>query len=214
MVGNDDGGLFDLIKTLLITYFCFVVTLIITYNRFSFILRFSMKKIVWLVPLLLALIIPAHANYDFYKKNTVKLMYKDATIASARDYRSDELDTLYTYSDRELQNAIALVQSDSKSRYEGSEDGITNCNEVRYVLKLTTGNGYSITEAKAVDYKVLNNGRVRASLSVEGYGNIDDYDFDNFKDFSLTCSGESCKITDIYDYRGESGISAADKHCR
>ena len=36
-------------------------------------------------------------------------MYKDATIASARDYRSDELDTLYAYSDRELQCSGQLI---------------------------------------------------------------------------------------------------------
>ena len=166
------------------------------------------------MPLFAALIIPANANYDAYKKNTVKLMYKDTIRAAEYNSDSDDLDTLFVYSDRELQNAIALIQSDSKSRYEGSEGGITNCNEVRYILKPTTGNGYSITEATAIDYKVLNSGRVRASLTVQGYGNIDDYDFDNFKDFSLTCSGKICKITDVYDPYGESGKLEADKACR
>lgn len=175
-----------------------------------------MKKILFVLPLLAATIISTQANFDegYYKKDTIKFMYHDAIKAGEYDDRADSLDTLYAYSDRELQNAIALTKSDPMSAYQGYANEITPCNEVRDILNLTTGNGYSVDEIDSMDYRVLNNGRVRASIMVTGNEDIDSSNFTDFKDFSLKCEGESCKITDMYNYIGVSGKLEAEKSCR
>lgn len=175
-----------------------------------------MKNILLALSLLAISSVQANANYDEgdYKKDTIKFMYNSAIKAVEYDSKSDDLDTLYAYSDRELQNAIGLIKSDSMSAYEGYEYDVSDCNEVRYILQPTTGNGYSIDEVSEVNYRLLNNGRVRASIMLDGNEDIDNSSFMDFKDYSLTCSGESCKITDVYDSDGESGKVAADNTCR
>lgn len=173
-----------------------------------------MKKTVWLLPLLAALIIPAHANYDFYKKNTVKLMYKDAAIASARNFKADDLDTLYAYSDRELQNAIAITKADAMNPYQEAGNDMSSCNEVREILNLSTSNSLKIDEIAGISYTLLNNGKVRVSMMLTDDYDINSSNFTDFRDFSLICDGENCKITDVYDSEGKSGKLAADNACR
>lgn len=151
---------------------------------------------------------------DNHKKEIIKFLYRDAMLSLKNDDTAEELDTLFAYADRDLQNAIALVKADSMNTYDGSEYEISDCSEVRYILNLSVGNGYSIDEAADVKYKVLDNGNVRASILLDGDEDITDSDFNNYKDFSLKCSTEGCKITDMLDSYGDSALQAVELACR
>lgn len=151
---------------------------------------------------------------DNHKKDIIKFLYRDAVLSLKNDDTAEELDTLFAYADRDLQNAIALVKADSMNTYDGSEYEISDCSEVRYILNLSVGNGYSIDEAADVKYKVLDNGNVRASILLHGDEDITDSDFNNHKDFSLKCSSEGCKITDMLDSYGDSALQAVELACR
>lgn len=151
---------------------------------------------------------------DSHKKDIIKFLYRDAVLSLKNDDTSEELDTLYAYADRDLQNAIALVKADSMNTYDGSEYEISECSEVRYILNLSVGNGYSIDEAADVKYKVLNDGKVRASIMLDDDENIDDSNFDNYKDFLLNCSSEGCKIADMFDSYGDSALQAVEDSYR
>ena len=153
-------------------------------------------------------------NNDSHKKDIIKFLYRDAVLSLKNDDTAEELDTLFAYADRDLQNAIALVKADSMNTYDGYADEISDCSEVRYILNLSVGNGYSIDEAADVKYKVLDNGNVRASILLDGDEDIADSDFNNYKDFSLKCSDEGCKITDILDSYGDSALQAVELACR
>lgn len=153
-------------------------------------------------------------NNDSHKKDIIKFLYRDAVLSLKNDDTAEELDTLFAYADRDLQNAIALVKADSMNTYDGYADEISDCSEVRYILNLSVGNGYSIDEAADVKYKVLDNGNVRASILLEGDEDIADSDFNNYKDFSLKCSDEGCKITDMLDSYGDSALQAVELACR
>lgn len=153
-------------------------------------------------------------NNDSHKKDIIKFLYRDAVLSLKNDDTAEELDTLFAYADRDLQNAIALVKADSMNTYDGYADEISDCSEVRYILNLSVGNGYSIDEAADVKYKVLDNGNVRASILLDGDEDITDSDFNNYKDFSLKCSDEGCKITDMLDSYGDSALQAVELACR
>ena len=153
-------------------------------------------------------------NNDSHKKDIIKFLYRDAVLSLKNDDTAEELDTLFAYADRDLQNAIALVKADSMNTYDGYADEISDCSEVRYILNLSVGNGYSIDEAADVKYKVLDNGNVRASILLDGDEEIADSDFNNYKDFSLKCSDEGCKITDMLDSYGDSALQAVELACR
>lgn len=177
----------------------------------------TMKKLTLVLPLLVMISISTHANSnnESFKIATVKTMYDDAIRAALyKDSRADDLDTVFAYSDRELQNAIALIQSDALSRYEGYEYEISNCSDMRYIPKLTVGNAYSNEDVSEVSYQLLNNGKVRASLMVQGNENINSADFVDYKDFELTCQNAICKITDVYDSFGNSAKFSANQACR
>lgn len=81
-------------------------------------------------------------------------------------------------------------------------------------MNLSVGNGYSIEEAADVKYKVLDNGNVRASILLDGDEDINDSNFDNYKDFLLNCSSEGCKIADMFDSYGYSALQAVELACR
>ena len=153
-------------------------------------------------------------NNDSHKKDIIKFLYRDAVLSLKNDDTAEELDTLFAYADRDLQNAIALVKADSMNTYDGYADEISDCSEVRYILNLSVGNGYSIDEAADVKYKVLDNGNVRASILLDGDEDIADSDFNNYKDFSLKCSNEGCNITDMLDSYGDSALQAVELACR
>lgn len=175
-----------------------------------------MKNTRLVLSLVIALLLPACANAsnDGHKKSTIKFLFRDTILSYKNDDRADGLNTLFAYADRDLQNAIALVKADPRNVYDGHGNDISNCNEVRYILNLSVGNGYSIAEAADVKYKVLSNGNVRASIMLQGDEDIEDSNFDSYKDFSLSCTDESCKITDMFDSAGDSAIQDADKYCR
>ena len=154
------------------------------------------------------------ADNDGHKKDVIKFLYRDAVLSLNKDDSVDELDTLFAYADRDLQNAIALVKADSMNTYEGDAVEVSDCSEVRYILGLAVGNGYSIDEAAEVTYNVLDNGNVRASILLNGDEDSDAADFDNYKDFLLRCSGDGCKITDMFDSYGSSALQAVEESCR
>ena len=151
---------------------------------------------------------------DNHKKDIIKFLYRDAVLSLKNNPNAEDLDTLFAYADKDLQNAIALVKADSMNTYDGYADEISDCSEVRYILNLSVGNGYSIDEAADVKYKVLDNGNVRASILLDGDEDIRDSEFNNYKDFSLKCSDEGCQITDMLDSYGDSALQAVELACR
>ena len=175
-----------------------------------------MKKLILALPLLAAIISPTHAqaNEGVYKTNTIKRMYRDAAVAEEKYYAADQLDTIYAYSNRELQNAIAITKADAMNPPTAEGGIISDCIEVRNTLHLSASISSAMHEIVGTNFVLLKNGRVRANMVLMSYDDPSSPNFTNFKDFSLKCEGASCKVTDIYDYRGESGISDANKYCR
>ena len=174
-----------------------------------------MKKLILALPLLAALISPTHAqaNEGVYKTNTIKRMYRDAAITMKKYDNADELNTIYAYSNRELQNAVAITKADAINFLEENGGMVSYCNEVRDILSLSAGDE-ALLESNGIGFTLLKNGRVRTNMFTKRYKNLNSPDYIFFRDFSLKCEGASCKVIDIYNHTGESGISAANKHCR
>lgn len=154
---------------------------------------------------------PALADSGDLKIKTVKNMYNAAIKSSQKGQDDDTLSTLFKYSDKGLQNAIALSRI---SRMDDEGDGFSDCHSAYETLIINPSNGYGIEEVNSIDYRLLNNGKVRASVRFEGNENIRSSNFTAFKDFSLKCSSNSCKITDIFDFNGDSGKLNSEKLCR
>lgn len=147
---------------------------------------------------------PALANSTSLKVKTVKDMCNTAIKASVDGQDLDTLDSLFKYSDKDLQNAIALSKV---SRMSDDSMGFSECYSAYETLIINPSNGFAIQEAQSINYKVLNNGKVRASVKYTS-------EYTGLKDFSLTCSGNSCKITDVFDSDGSSGMRSAERLCR
>lgn len=82
---------------------------------------------------------------DALKKDTIEFLYRDTVLSYGNNENVvDDLDTLFTYANKDLQNAIALVKADPLNTGDNYTNGMTDCNEVRYILKLDVGNGGSI----------------------------------------------------------------------
>lgn len=170
-----------------------------------------MKRVICVFPLLIASMGPALANSDTMKISTVKNMYSKAIKESRNERYEDSLDILFKYADKGLQNAIGL----SKINRHDEDGGLTLCfGEAYETLALGASNNWDIDEAKGISYKVLKNGKVRASIKYIGNENINSPKFLAYKDFSLQCTASSCKITDVSDFRGFSGKLRAEKLCR
>lgn len=169
-----------------------------------------MKRVICVFPLLIASIIPAIANSDTMKISTVKNMYNQAIKTSRSGQDEDTLDTLFKYADRSLQNAVALSRI---SRMTDDGD-LAECHDAYETFILSASNGWVIDEAKSIDYKILKNGKIRASIKYTGKENINSSKFTTYKDFSLQCTNSSCKITDVADSGGYSGKLSAEKLCR
>lgn len=163
-----------------------------------------MKKSLCALTLLAVSMTPALANNGNLKVKTVKNMYNAAIKSSISEQDTDTLSTLFKYSDKNLQNAIALSRVSRMS-----DDGMdfSKCHSAYETLIINPSNGFAIEEAQSINYKVLNNGKVRASVKYTS-------EYTGLKDFSLTCSGNSCKITDVFDSNGESGKRNAERLCR
>lgn len=163
-----------------------------------------MKKSLCALTLLAVSMTPALANNGNLKVKTVKNMYNAAIKSSISEQDLDTLSTLFKYSDKTLQNAIALSRVSRMS-----DDGIdfSECHSAYETLIINPSNGFAIEEAQSINYKVLNNGRVRASVKYTS-------EYNGLKDFSLTCSGNSCKVTDVFDADGSSGKRSAERLCR
>ena len=170
-----------------------------------------MKRVIFVLPLLVMCMVPALADSGELKIKTVKNMYNAAIKSSQNGQDDDTLSTLFKYSDKGLQNAIALSRI---SRMNDEGDGFSDCHSAYETLIINPSNGYGIDEAKSVDYRLLNNGKVRASVKYTGKENIRSSSFTAFKDFSLKCSGSSCKITDVFNFNGDSGKLDSEKLCR
>ena len=163
-----------------------------------------MKRFIYILPLIIIGMMPAFADNNALKIKTVKNMYNTAVKASRTGQDIDTLDSLFKYSDKDLQNAVALSRI-SRMSDDGME--LTECHSAYETLIINPSNGFSIDEAQNVDYKVLSNGRVRASVKYTS-------EYTGLKDFSLKCSSDSCKITDVLNSEGDSGKQNAEKLCR
>lgn len=153
-------------------------------------------------------------NNDSHKKDFIRFVYRDAAQSLRNNDKADDLNTVFAYADRNLQNAIALVKADAMNSYEGGEGSISTCNAVRFILHLSVGDGYRVNEAADIKYKVLDNGQVRVNILLHDDEDIESSDFDSYKDFSLSCSADGCKITDMFDSEGNSALQAVEDACR
>lgn len=131
-------------------------------------------------------------------------MYSTATKANRNDQDIDTLRTLFRASDQSLQNAIILAKF---GRMTDNGGQITLCHSAFETLVMNPSNGFFVNEARSIKYRLLNNGRVRAAITYPDNNT-------GVRDFSLKCSGNSCKVTDIFDADGDSGKHKAERLCR
>ena len=172
-----------------------------------------MNKTLFVLLLLVASFSPAVADNGSVKTNTVKNMYNDTIKLNRKGQDIDNLDTLFKYADKSLQNAVALSNMNRMDE-EQQEDEYTECHDAFEEFRLGIGNGRGLEEAKSISYKLLTNGRVRASINYTGKDNINSSKFTNYVDYSLKCTGSSCKITDMYYANSSSSKSYVEKVCR
>lgn len=161
-----------------------------------------MRLVFFALPLAILMSSPAVASTDSIKIKTVKNMYNAAIKKNQRGEDIDTLETLFKYADKGLQNAIGLSNI-SKMTDDGD---LSECHDAYENLSLSPSNGWGLEEAKSVSYKVLNNGRVRASIKFPD-GSI-------YKDLALQCTSSSCKVSDLFDLDNNSAKSMAEKLCR
>lgn len=161
-----------------------------------------MKPVFFALPLAILMSSPAVASTDSIKIQTVKNMYNTAIKKNQRGEDIDTLETLFKYADKGLQNAIGLTNI-SKMTDDGD---FSECHSAYESLSLSPSNGWGLDEAKSVSYKVLSNGRVRASIKFP--------DGSLYKDLALQCTSGSCKVTDSFDSDNNSAKSMAEKLCR
>ncbi len=174
-----------------------------------------MKKALYVaLPLLIASISPSLADSGNMKINTVKNMYNDTIKLNRKDQDFANLDTLFKYADKSLQNAVALSNMGRVDEDTEEDENHPYCYEAFEAFSLGTSNGFGLEEAKSISYKLLKNDRVRASINYTGKDNINSPKFMNYVDYSLKCTGSSCKITDMYDTDGHSNKSYVEKVCR
>lgn len=173
-----------------------------------------MKKTLYVaLPLLIASISPSLADNGNMKINTVKNMYNDTIKLNRKGQDIDNLDTLFKYADKSLQNAVAL--SNMKRMDEDTEeDEYTECHDAFEAFSMGNSNGFELEEAKSISYKLLKNDRVRASINYTGKDNINSPKFVNYVDYSLKCTSSSCKVTDIHDTNGSPMKAYVEKVCR
>lgn len=171
------------------------------------------KSFYFALPLLIASISPALADSGNMKISTVKNMYNDTIKLNRKNQDIDNLDTLFKYADKSLQNAVALSNMNRMGE-DQQEDEYTECHDAFEEFKFGVGNGRGLEEAKSISYKLLTNDRVRASINYTGKDNINSSKFENYVDYSLKCTGSSCKITDMYHANSSSSKSYVDKVCR
>lgn len=131
-------------------------------------------------------------------------MYNTVIKASHNDQDIDTLCTLFNNSDSILQNALYLAKF---GRMSDDGMGMSESHSAYEALTINPSNGFFINEAQGIKHRVLDNGRVRATISYpDGVSGI--------RDFSLKCSSNSCKITDVFDSNGDSGKQSAERLCR
>ena len=171
------------------------------------------KSFYFALPLLIASISPALADSGNMKISTVKNMYNDTIKLNRKNQDIDNLDTLFKYADKSLQNAVALSNMNRMGE-DQQEDEYTECHDAFEEFKFGVGNGRGLEEAKSISYKLLTNDRVRASINYTGKDNINSSKFENYVDYSLKCTGSSCKITDMYHANSSFSKSYVDKVCR
>lgn len=164
-----------------------------------------MKKFICALPLIVIVSTsPAIADNGNLKIKTVKDMYNSAIKSSRNGQDEDTLDTLFKYSDRNLQNAVALSRI---SRMSDDGMDLSDCHSAYETLIINPSNGFSIDEAQNINYKLLKNGKVRANIEYTS-------EYTGTKDFSLQCNSDNCKITDVFESDGYSGKLNAEKLCR
>lgn len=169
-----------------------------------------MKSKIALLALSLMATSLVHANDDL-KLSTVENMYNEALaeLSANEDYDIDK--TLYKYADNGLQKALSMASSNSTIQYEDGSSDLTECFDAVEAMKLVEGNGYMLNDADHINYSMVGKGRVRAeSIFHDGMGGYDK----GYKDFSLTCDANDCKVSDIYDFNGDSAKLLAEKLCR
>lgn len=170
-----------------------------------------MKKIIFALPLLMIGINPAFANSDNLKIKTVKEMYNAVIKEARKGNEPDTLDFLFKYADKSLQHSVAIAKI---YFWDNEAEEFTMCNTAFDTFNLNTSQDQGVYEAKSIDYKVLKDGKVRASVKYTGKENINSPKFSHYKDFSLKCTSSACKITDVYDSERTSGRLSAEKYCK
>ncbi len=144
----------------------------------------------------------AHANTDAIKLATIKKLYAEAEKAERLTDTPQDESLVRRYATTNFQNVIA--------RYTGhqSEFDIDDCIENgSYGLHLVEGNGFSLSDKHTSSFSVLPNGRVSAKLKFVGSRKPSDVQFD------LVCSGNGCKIDDMFQGGEQSTKTLIKKYC-
>ena len=115
------------------------------------------------------------------KLDFIKQVYTDEL---SEDTWNNHIDVLEKYASSELRKIISK-RNDVSSRYPGEQ-----CDWV-YMGQLIPGNGGPEVRLDEIQFKILENGFVRASFI--NFGEKHQIDFD------VQCDGQECKIADIYE---------------
>lgn len=155
----------------------------------------------------------------FERYMTISNMYSEA-LMNRYDKENSALDYLYLYSNEPLKKTIKLAQVNTT---EGSKS--TSCAKAVSKLYILPSTNYVLKDLLELDPKILEDGilemeskllksgNVRTKV-VKNYEKADNYDFSDFKDFSLDCESRSCVITDVFDSEGNSAKQLVEGFCR
>ncbi len=146
---------------------------------------------------------------DDLKIKTVRSMYDDLQAGN-------DLPTIFDkYGERDLQSARELATAKASTDEQMYDNGISDCDEVGWELNLLPTQDLDVKDIIEVDYRVLKNGNVRASMITDPYNkDVDSHEFDIYKDYTFNCDADICKVTDVLSAEGISTKSEIRKYCR
>ncbi len=143
-------------------------------------------------------------NNEALKIQTIKNIYDEAIKQSKASEDFAEIDFIADHADDGFKSAI------SKAMNHDGEEEVDNCTDSMYLMKFVPGNGCRVSDVETVEATIDKLGRVKVTMGIpDGAGK---YNHEIFF-FKMSCHENVCKISDIIDEYGDSGLQLAEEWC-
>ena len=148
---------------------------------------------------------------DYLKIGLIDSMYNEAIMVgkyciSHDTCTLDEEKVIFKYADTGLQNAIA-ISALNRVVMAGPYSGMENlCMYPYSIFRLVDTNGYGVAEIDSYYVDITDEGLIEAK---HYFNNVASSRF-----YKVSCNSIECRINDVIDDSGDSGLKLAEKYCR